>query len=75
LQNGANAVPASTRTEVEQATCTVAQLLSMSEGSNLQGPISLANVDLRCWCGGEECPGVLCSSQLELRRVKRGAAG
>lgn len=37
-QNGAKAVPASTGMEVEQATCTVAQLLSVGGGVKSLGP-------------------------------------
>lgn len=48
LQNAANSVPASAHTEVERATCAVAQLLLVSGRSGLQGPLSLASEDLGC---------------------------
>lgn len=76
-KNGANAAPASTRTEVEQATCTAAQLLSVSGRVRSPGPSFPGKRGSRvlAWEGGEERLGALCSAELEVRRVKQGAAG
>lgn len=76
LQNGANAVPASPRMEVEQAGCTAAQLLSISGRIGSPGLFPWQVQISGAWQGGhgEERLGELHSCQLEVRRVKRGPA-